>query len=71
MAIRAIDCELISMKKPIVKDVKIKKPEVALKTGVELTDRQRRCFEEFAERKGEKSAPHTVAADPEASNPDS
>jgi len=71
VAIRAIDCELISMKKPIVKDVKIKKPEVALKTGVELTDRQRRCFAEFAGRKGGKSAPYPVAADPEASNTDS
>jgi len=71
VAIRAIDCELISMKKPIVKDVKIKKPEVALKTGVELTDRQRRVFAEFAGRKGGKGAPHTVAADPEASDTDS
>jgi hypothetical protein len=59
------------MKKPIVKDTKIWKPEVALKRGVLLTDRQRRCFEEFAERKGEKSAKNPVAADPEASNTDS
>ena len=71
MAIRASDCELSAMRKQIVKDVKIKKPEVALKTGVELTDRQRRCFAEFAGRKGGKGAPHTVAADPEASNTDS
>jgi len=71
LAIRAIDCELSAMSKKIVKDVKIKKPEVALKTGVELTDRQRRCFEEFAERKGEKSAKNPVAADPEASHTDS
>ena len=71
MAIRAIDCELSAMRKQIVKDVKIKKPEVALKTGVELTDRQRRVFAEFAGRKGGKSAPYSVAADPEASNTDS
>jgi len=71
LAIRASDCELISMKKPIVKDAKIWKPEVALKTGVELTDRQRRCFAEFTERKGGKGAPYPVAADPEAPNTDS
>jgi len=59
------------MSKKIVKDVKIKKPEVALKTGVELTDRQRRVFAEFAGRKGGKGAPYPVAADPEASNTDS
>ena len=71
LAIRASDCELISMKKPIVKDVKIKKPEVTLKTGVELTDRQRRCFAEYAGRKGGNGAPYPVAANPEASNTDS
>ena len=71
MAIRASDCELSAMRKQIVKDVKIKKPEVALKTGVELTDRQRRVFAEFAGRKGGNGAPYPVAADPEASNTDS
>jgi len=71
LAIRAIDCELSAMSKKIVKDVKIKKPEVALKTRVELTDRQRRCFAEYAGRKGGNGAPYPVAADPEASNTDS
>ena len=71
MAIRASDCELSAMRKQIVKEVKIKKPEVALKTGVELTDRQRRCFAEYAGRKGGNGAPYPVAADPEASNTDS
>jgi hypothetical protein len=59
------------MRKQIVKEVKMKKPEVALKTGVELTDRQRRCFAEFARRKGGNGAPYSVAADPEASDTDS
>jgi len=36
-----------------------------------LSDRQKRCFAEFAGRKGGNGAPYPVAADPEASNTDS